>query len=44
MKQGETPTMIARKYGVKVDALMSANPKLDPRRMHVGQVLAIPGP
>ena len=44
VKPGETPTMIARKYGVKVDALMSANPKLDPRRMHVGQVLAIPGP
>jgi tetratricopeptide (TPR) repeat protein len=44
VKAGETPSMIARKYGVKVDALLAANPKLDSRRMHVGQTLAIPGP
>lgn len=36
--------MIARKYGVKVEALMAANPGLDPRRLRVGQTLAIPAP
>jgi tetratricopeptide (TPR) repeat protein len=44
VKAGETPTMIARRYGVKVEALMSANPKLDARRLRVGQALAIPAP
>jgi tetratricopeptide (TPR) repeat protein len=44
VKAGETLRVIARKYGVKVDALMTANPKLDPRRLPVGQVLSIPAP
>jgi LysM repeat protein len=39
---GETPSSIARKYGVKLDALMAANPGLDPRRMRIGQTLNIP--
>lgn len=41
---GETPAGLARKYGIKLDALMSANPRLDARRMRVGQTLAIPAP
>jgi LysM repeat protein len=44
VKAGETPSLIARRYGVKLEALMAANPKLDPRRMQVGQALIIPGP
>ncbi len=44
VKAGETPTIIARKYGLKVDALMTANPGLDPRRLHVGQTLTVPAP
>jgi LysM repeat protein len=44
VKAGETLTIIGRKYGVKVEALMTANPKLDPRRLHVGQALTIPAP
>lgn len=44
VKAGETPAAIARKYGIKVDALMSANPRLDARRMQIGQTLAIPSP
>ena len=44
VKAGETPGMIARRYGIKVEALMTANPGLDPRRLRVGQTLAIPGP
>lgn len=44
VQSGDTPSSIARKYSVKLDALMSANPGLDPRRMQVGQVLNIPTP
>jgi LysM repeat protein len=43
VKPGETPSFIARKYGVKLEALMTANPNLDPRRLRVGQILRIPG-
>lgn len=42
VKPGETPILIARQYGIKLDSLMSANPRLDPRRMRVGQALSIP--
>lgn len=42
VKAGETPSLIAKKYGVRVDALMAANPRLDARRMQVGQSLNIP--
>jgi LysM repeat protein len=43
VKAGDTPSLIARKYGVKLDALMAANPNLDSRHLRVGQVLHIPG-
>jgi LysM repeat protein len=43
VKPGDTPTMIARKYGVKVDALMAANPSVDARRLQIGQALTLPG-
>jgi len=43
VRPGETPTMIARRYGIRVEALLAANPKLEPRRLKVGQTLAIPG-
>lgn len=42
VKSGETPSLIARRYGVKLDALLSANPNLDPRRLRVGQTVRIP--
>jgi LysM repeat protein len=42
VKAGETAMTIARKYGVKVEALLAANPRLDTRRLHVGQTLNIP--
>lgn len=42
VQSGDTPSSIARKYNVKLDALLSANPGLNPRRMQVGQELAIP--
>jgi LysM repeat protein len=44
IKAGETPTIIARQYGVKVEALLAANPKLDPRRLQVGRSVTIPAP
>jgi LysM repeat protein len=44
VKAGETATMIARQYGVRVEALLAANPKLEPRRMRIGQTLIIPSP
>ena len=44
VKAGESPILIARKYGVKLEALKAANPKLDPRRLQVGQALIIPPP
>jgi LysM repeat protein len=39
---GDTFSSIARKYGVKVDALMAANPGLEPTRLRPGQTLNIP--
>jgi LysM repeat protein len=42
VKAGETPSTIAKKYGVKLDALLAANPRLDARRMQVNQTLSIP--
>jgi LysM repeat protein len=44
VKAGETPRVIARQYGVSVDSLMAANPKVDPRRLQVGHALSIPSP
>lgn len=39
---GDTPGKIATKYGIKVSSLHAANPGLDDRHLHVGQVLVIP--
>jgi len=44
VKAGETPSSIAKRYGVRLECLMAANPRLDARRLHVGQTLAIPTP
>jgi membrane-bound lytic murein transglycosylase D len=41
--RGETMGAIARRHGISVDALRSANSGVDPRRMRVGQTLRIPG-
>ena len=42
VQAGESPSSIARKYGVKLEALMAANPGLNPRRLQVGQTLNLP--
>ncbi|HSJ26242.1 MAG TPA: LysM peptidoglycan-binding domain-containing protein [Longimicrobiales bacterium] len=41
--RGETMDGIARRYGVSVSALRSANSGVNPRRMSIGQTLRIPG-
>ncbi len=41
--KGETLYRLSRRYRVPVAALMAANSGLDPRKMRVGQVIAIPG-
>jgi len=42
VQSGETPSTIARRYNVPVNALMQLNPGLNPNRMKVGQVLNLP--
>lgn len=39
---GEALGRLARRYGVSLDALRTANPDVEPRRMRVGTVLRIP--
>ncbi len=42
VQSGDTPSGIAKKFGVTTSALMSVNGISDPRKMRVGQVLQIP--
>jgi hypothetical protein len=42
VRAGDTMSIISRKYGVRVDSIQSANPRVDPRRLRVGQTLVIP--
>jgi tetratricopeptide (TPR) repeat protein len=44
VQPGETPAAIARRYNIRTEALLAANPGLNPRRMQVGQKLSIPNP
>jgi len=44
VKSGETLVAIARQYGIRLEALIAANPDVNPRRMPVGHVLRIPTP
>lgn len=42
VRKGETLSALARRYGVSVEELMSANNLSDPNRIHPGQVLKVP--
>lgn len=42
IQNGDYPAKIARKYGVKLEALLKANPGLNPRRLKIGEKVAIP--
>jgi LysM repeat protein len=44
IKSGESPYIIAKQYGVSVNALLAANPQARPTKLQVGQVLNIPTP
>jgi tetratricopeptide (TPR) repeat protein len=44
VKAGDSLYSIARKGGIKLDALLAANPGLDPKRLRVGQGLNLPPP
>ena len=44
VQAGDIPVTIAQKFGITVEALLAANPGLDPRNMHVGDVINIPAP
>lgn len=44
IKPGDSPYSIAKRYGVKLNALMAANPKLEAKRLKVGQTVNIPQP
>ena len=42
VQSGETPSIIARKHGITLKALLAANPGLNPSRLKVGMVLKLP--
>jgi tetratricopeptide (TPR) repeat protein len=44
VKAGDNPSAIARKYGIKLDVLMAANPDLKPTKMRIGQSINVPAP
>lgn len=43
IRQGDTFFTLARRFNTTVDAIMRANPGVDPDRLFVGQVICIPG-
>ncbi|WFA08341.1 LysM peptidoglycan-binding domain-containing protein [Tissierella sp. Yu-01] len=42
IKAGDTFYLIARTYGISVDALLAANPGVNPDRLFIGQVICVP--
>lgn len=44
VQSGDIPETIAAKFGITVDALLAANPGVDPTNLQIGQVLIIPPP
>jgi LysM repeat protein len=44
IKQGDTIGGLATRYGVTVQAILDANPDVQPRRLKVNSILQIPGP
>ena len=44
VKQGDIPASIAKQHGLKLEALLAANPDLDPKRMKIGQLVKLPVP
>jgi LysM repeat protein len=42
VEAGDIPETIAAKFGITTDALLAANPGIDPTNLQIGQVLIIP--
>lgn len=42
IESGESFATIAKKYGVSVDAIIKANPNVNPRRLQIGQIVKVP--
>jgi LysM repeat protein len=42
IKKGDTPAKIAKAHGVSLDALLQANPGLEPRKLKVNQTIHLP--
>lgn len=42
IKAGDTLYLLAQRYNVTVQALIAANPGIDPNRLQIGQVICIP--
>ncbi len=42
VKTGDTLSAIAARLGIDIAAIIALNPKLDPQRLHPGDVLALP--
>ncbi len=43
IKSGDTLFGLAQRYNTSVDAILRANPGLDPNRLYIGQQICIPG-
>jgi LysM repeat protein len=44
VQSGDIPVAIAERFGITVEALIAANPGINPNNLQVGQVLVIPSP
>ena len=42
IQSGDTFAKLAKKYGVSLDAIIKANPSVNPSRLRIGQEIAIP--
>ncbi|NLM63896.1 MAG: LysM peptidoglycan-binding domain-containing protein [Firmicutes bacterium] len=43
IRSGDTFYALARRFGVSLEAILAANPGVDPRNLQVGQLVCIPG-
>ncbi|MFA5576549.1 MAG: LysM peptidoglycan-binding domain-containing protein [Tissierellaceae bacterium] len=44
IKAGDTFFNIARTFGISLDAIIAANPGVDPNRLFIGQIICVPTP
>lgn len=44
IQQGDTFYLLSQRFGVSVEAIMMANPGVDPNNLQIGQVICIPYP